>query len=306
MSLPDDYLRYPKRRHGMDHDLYPWSDLFARKPVRWPNGARVALMVSPAIEFFPLNPTGKPFKAPGSMQTPYPDLRHYSTRDYGNRVGIFRLYRLFAELGIPATVSVNAIICERYPQLLEETLKAGHEIVAQGLHMDALHYGGMDDALEIAQITESLRLLRRYAPIHGWLSPAKSQSAFTLEHLVRNDIRYCMDWAHDELPTRMHSKAGEIIAMPHSVELSDRQLLSEYKHSEDSYVEQLKDAFDWLYAESKTHGGRLLTLPLSGFVTGLPYRISALKEALSYMLKRPGVWPASASAILHAWTESEA
>lgn len=306
MSLPDSYLQYPKRRHGMDHDLYPWSDLFARKPVRWPNGARVALMVSPAIEFFPLNPSAQPFKAPGSMQTPYPDLRHYTTRDYGNRVGIFRLYRLLEEFAIPATVTMNAVVAQRYPALLNDTLRRGHEIVAAGLQMDALHFGGMDDAREADQIARSLDILRAHTTVEGWLSPAKSQSTRTLDHLIQNQVRYCFDWAHDELPTVMKTPTGSIVAMPHSVELSDRQIFSEYKHSEDSYTQQIKDAFDRLYAESAGHGGRLLTLPLSGFVTGLPYRISALREALRYILSHPGVWPTTGSSLLHAWLRSQA
>jgi hypothetical protein len=95
MPLPDEYLQYPHRRHAMDHNRYEWSNLFERKPVEWKNGAHVALWVTVVSEFFPLNQQGKPFKAPGGMVTPYPDFRHYSSRDYGNRVGIFRLFRIF-------------------------------------------------------------------------------------------------------------------------------------------------------------------------------------------------------------------
>jgi len=306
MTLPDEYLIYPRRQHGMDHALYPWSDLFARNPVKWPNGARVALMVSPALEFFPLNPTGKPFKAPGSMQTPYPDLRHYTTRDYGNRVGIYRILRVLQEFALPATVTTNAHIAERYPELIENVLRAGHEIAAESLTMDTLHYGGMDASVEIEYIDKSLKILRAFSEVNGWLSPAKSQSAQTLELLVQHNVRYCLDWAHDELPTTMHTPSGDLLAIPHSVELSDRQIFSEYKHSEASYVQQIKDAFDQLYCESATYGGRLLTLPLSGFVSGLPYRIGALREALGYILKHPGVWPATGSAILQAWPAASA
>jgi len=88
VTLPEDYLRYPHRRHGMDQDRYDWSLLQRREPVTWPGGARVALWVVPALEFFPLDQKAEPFKAPGGMVTPYPDLRHYTLRDYGNRMGI--------------------------------------------------------------------------------------------------------------------------------------------------------------------------------------------------------------------------
>jgi len=88
MSLPPDYLNYPKRKHGMDHDRYDWSMLPRRKPVVWPNGARIALWIVPALEWFPLDMAGKPFKAPGAMTNAYPDLRHYTCglRQPGRRV----------------------------------------------------------------------------------------------------------------------------------------------------------------------------------------------------------------------------
>src|SRR5258708_11204746 len=100
MSVPLDYLEYAKRRYGMDHERYPWSMLPRRNKVSWPGGARIALMVVPALEWFPLDMKGKPFKPPGAMVTPYPDLRHYTLRDYGNRVGVFRVMKALDRFGI--------------------------------------------------------------------------------------------------------------------------------------------------------------------------------------------------------------
>ncbi len=94
--ISDDYLKYPKRRHGMDHDRYKWSVLNKRKKIQWPGGHRIALWVTLALEWFPLDMKGQPFKPPGALQTAYPDLRHYTLRDYGNRVGIFRVMKALA------------------------------------------------------------------------------------------------------------------------------------------------------------------------------------------------------------------
>ena len=108
MALDPAYLKYQRRRYGMDHDLYEWSMLSARDPVKWPNGGRVALWVNVAVQFFPLNQSGKPFRPPGGMVTAYPDLRHFTLRDYGNRVGLFRCLQALDEAGITPTLSVNA------------------------------------------------------------------------------------------------------------------------------------------------------------------------------------------------------
>ena len=129
----------------MDHDWYDWTVAQGRKLVEWPGGARVALWVVPALEFFPLNQPAKPFKAPGGMVTPYPDLRHYTLRDYGNRVGIFRVMKVLDELGIKASVAVNSKVAERYPFLIEEVNRRGWEIIAYGVDMGRLHYGGLDE-----------------------------------------------------------------------------------------------------------------------------------------------------------------
>ena len=87
MPLDDSYFDYPHRSYGMDHDFYDWSMLVDRKPVEWPGGNRLALWVNVALQFFPLNQRGKPFPPPGGMTTAYPDLRHFTLREYGNRVG---------------------------------------------------------------------------------------------------------------------------------------------------------------------------------------------------------------------------
>jgi allantoinase len=306
MSLPDSYLHYAKRRHGMDHERYPWSDLFARKPIVWPNGARVALLIVPTLEFHPLNPSGKPFKAPGAMQTPYPDLRHFTTRDYGNRVGIFRILAVLKEFGLTATVAANAEIARRCPGLLEHIAQQGHELVAGGLHMDALHFGGMDSTVERAYIEQTLAELTPIAPISGWLSPARSQSFETLDLLALAGLSYCLDWPNDELPITMTTAHGNLVAMPLSNELSDRQILLEHKHSEASYTQQLIDAFERVDAESLEYGGRVLSLQLSGYASGLPFRIGALRAALAHITSRPGVWSASGSALLQAWRGAQA
>ncbi|MBY0422659.1 MAG: hypothetical protein K2Q06_10170, partial [Parvularculaceae bacterium] len=99
-ALPEDYLLYPKRRPGQDHDRYAWALAENRALVRLANGAALGVALVVPLEWFMLNPSGKPFKHPGAMQTPYPDLRHFTTRDYGNRVGAFRLLRVFRDAGV--------------------------------------------------------------------------------------------------------------------------------------------------------------------------------------------------------------
>jgi peptidoglycan/xylan/chitin deacetylase (PgdA/CDA1 family) len=303
MSLPPGYLSYAHRRYGMDHDRYGWSILPRRQPVRWPGGARIALWVVPALEWFPLDMKGKPFKPPGALMTSYPDLRHYTLRDYGNRVGIFRVMKALERLGIRASVAVNAAVAVRYPSLVEACVARGWEVIGNGLDMDHLHYEGLPKDEERKLVDNSLAILRRVSgqKIRGWLSPARSESFSTLDLVASAGIDYVCDWVNDDMPYAMRSESRSIHSLPLSNDIDDYTVLVQNRHSEDSYAQQVCDQFDVLYKESETQGGRILALSLHPWAIGQPYRIGALEQALTHIMGHRGVWPATGSEILDAF-----
>lgn len=307
MPLDPSYFDYPHRSYGMDHDYYDWSMLVDRKPVEWPGGKRLALWVNVGLQFFPLNQEGKPFPPPGGMTTAYPDLRHYTLRDYGNRVGIYRFLKAFDKYGIKASFAINSRLAERYPYLVNKIVERGDEILCHGWDMDTPHYGGMDRDEEAGIIAKSLEVLRSATgkPITGWISPGKSQSFNTPELLVENGIEYMCDWINDDMPFQFRTKAGEITAMPLSTELEDRFILLNNLHSESEYADQIVDAFDYLYAEADQQGGRMLALNIHPWMLGQPHRIGKLEQVLEYITKHDGVWSASAADVRAAWVAAQ-
>jgi peptidoglycan/xylan/chitin deacetylase (PgdA/CDA1 family) len=308
MSLPEDHLSYPLRRYGMDHARYDWSMLPTRKPVVWPGGARVALWVVPALEWFPLDMKGQPFKPPGAMMTAYPDLRHYTLRDYGNRVGIFRVMKALDKYGIRASVAVNAAVAVRYPSLMSECTQRGWEIIANGLDMDHLHHAGLAPDDERRLIADSLAILRQASgqPVRGWLSPAKSESSVTLDLLGEAGLDYVCDWVNDDMPYPLHTATGALHAMPHPIDIDDYTILVQNHHTEDDFRDQLCDQFDVLYRESASQGGRIMAISLHPWVIGQPYRMKALEDALAHIMRHRGVWAATGGEILDAWRASQA
>lgn len=303
MSLPEEHLLYPLRRYGMDHDRYDWSMLHDRRPVTWPGAARVALWVIPALEWFPLDMKGVPFKPPGAMATAYPDLRHYTLRDYGNRVGIFRIMQALDRHGIPASVAINASVATRYPSLVDACVERGWEIIANGKDMDSLHHGGLSELDERETIQRTLDRLRTTTrqPIRGWLSPAKSESFATADLLAESGVDFVCDWVNDDMPYAMRTTRGMLYAMPHPIDIDDHTILVQNHHSEADFVDALCDQFDVLYSESATHGGRIMSISLHPWVIGQPYRIGALEEALQHITAHDGVWAATGAQILDAW-----
>jgi peptidoglycan/xylan/chitin deacetylase (PgdA/CDA1 family) len=290
----------------MDHDQYDWSMLANRKPVEWPGRARIALWVNVALQYFPLNQQGKPFAPVGGMTTSYPDLRHYTLREYGNRVGIYRLLKAFDQYNIKPTFAINTRLAERYPYLINRLTERNDEIICHGWHMDAPHYGGQDITEEEALIKNSLDGLRAITgqAVEGWISPSKSQSANTPELLVKHGVKYMCDWVNDDMPYSFRTPAGEIIAMPLSTELEDRFIMHNNLHSEMAYADQIMDAFDFLYSEAAEQGGRMLALSIHPWMLGQPHRIGKLEQVLAHITGHADVWSASAGEICSAWQTS--
>lgn len=302
MTLGPEHFDYPHRSYGMDHDRYDWSMLSERKPVVWPNGAKLALWINVNLQFFPLDQQGIPFKVPGGMTMPYPDLRHFSLRDYGNRVGIYRLLKAFDRYGITPTVAINAELVERAPYLIQTAVDRDYEVIAHGWNMDSLHYGGQAIDEERALIERTLTTLREATgqAVTGWLSPARNESENTPELLAANGVKYLCDWVNDDMPYPFKTQQGPLMAMPLSNELDDTFILMNNLHSEDSYVEQVCDACDFLLQEAEQKGGRMLALNIHPWMLGQPHRIGKLEQALAYITGRSGVWSANASEILAA------
>lgn len=299
MPLDESLLKYPMRRYGMDHDRYEWSMLAGRKGVSWPGGKLLALWVNTSLQFYPLNPARKPLAVPGNMTTVYPDLRHFSLREYGNRVGIFRMLKAFDRYGVDATFAVNAELAERNPGLISEIRARESEIIAYSWSMDSAHAAGIDERTEADVVRRSIDKLRKFgAPVRGWLSPGRFESERTPDLIRAEGIDYFCDWVNDDMPYRFHTAAGDLWAMPLSAELEDRTALVDNFHSEASWAEQVIDAADMLIDEARSQGGRILSLSLHPWLVGQPHRIKYVESILEDLMSRPEVFSASASEIL--------
>lgn len=277
--MDPSYLEYPKRAYGQDHGFYDWRLSRDRKPLEWTDGSKVALSFIVPLEFFPLNPSGVPFKHPGAMATPYPDLRHYTVRDYGNRVGVYRILDALGET--QAGFAVNAKVAERYPPLMEAI--KGHEVIAHGVSTDHIHHEGLSEAEEDALIQQTLDAL---PSVTGWMGPARNQSSRTLTRLAKLGLSYCLDWENDSVPV---ATSTGVTLLPHKYELSDFTLLHTRRQTEDAWTRQILEAVDFLASEYDRFGGQALCVTLTPYIIGQPFRIAALEQLLGELRSRNDV-----------------
>jgi allantoinase len=302
MPLTEDHLTYPKRAYGQDIDRYDWALAKDRPPVTLPGGKSVAVSIVIPIEFFMLNPSGKPFRHPGGMVTPYPDLRHYTSRDYGNRVGAFRLLDALKAAGLTATFAVNAAMLTRAAPLIAAIAADGHEIAAAGLHTDAIHWGGIDPATEEAYVAETRAAFAAAGLTpRCWMSPARQQSRATLDVIAAHGFDVCLDWEVDQVPVRARTAHGAVSLVPLHNELEDRLLLIDRRQTEDEWADQILAAVSMLRDEAPARGGQAMGLALTPWVTGLPFRIHALRRMLGALAADEAVWCAGAAAVADAF-----
>lgn len=302
MSPDDPYLAYPLRRRGYDHDRYEWEPIGSRPLPTWPGDAHAALLVVVPLQWFRFDGHGA--LAPlGGPSKEYPDYREWSWKDYGMRVGLFRVLDVLERLSVRATVAADAETCRRYPRALDEARARGLELAAHGKSANDLHHDGLSEAQERALIAEAVETVSQAAgePARGWLSPSRTQSERTASLLVEHGLDYVLDWANDDAPYRLNAGGGQLVSLPLSYELHDVNAIWQLRHTAPEWAEQVADAAALIDTEGREEGGRLLALTVTPWLLGQPHRIPHLERALARVTEHERVWSGSGTAIAEAF-----
>jgi len=270
------------------HGRYDYSPIVDRPDYSWPGGKRLAVYVALNIEQFSFGEgKGAAIAPPDQAQS----HSVYSWRDYGNRVGIWRLLQLLDDLEIPAQAQLNAEIYNHCPQIPAALRARGDEILGHGLS-NSWEQGELDEEGEralIAQSTEAITKHEGKAPT-GWMSPWLSNSTITPDLLKEAGYRYFMDWTMDDQPIWMKTRAGPLLSLPYPIEVNDTRGIVWYRYSSAEFADMIIDNFDEMLEQSEAQP---LVCPISlhPFVVGRPYRIRQLRRALAHIARhREQIW----------------
>lgn len=287
-----------ERRPGMDHDYYAWSPLPDRPQLQWPNGEPLALSVVVLLEYVELDPPAgsrtSATLAGGLGPRPHPNYALLSHREYGHRVGIFRVLDALANAGVPPTVAVDVRTAEEYPWLVGHCIDAGAEIVAHGLSVSQAITGEMNELSERAYISETLGRLERATGSRptGWLGPEYGESARTPALLAAAGLQYVLDWCNDEQPYAMTVPEGRLTAVPTMVEYDDAFALWTRRMTPDSWAAMLETGADRLRRDGAM-SARCLCFAVRPWLVGQPFRIGALERALAAITSPGDIWAAT-------------
>ncbi len=275
---------------------FPYSAIIHRPPLKWPNGERLALWVIPNIEFFSLEdrvPAGA-----GGPGTPPPDIPTWAMRDYGNRVGVFRLMKVLDRYGIRGTVALNSNLCAQHPEIIAEGKKRGWEWMGHN-ETNTKRLNEVPPEEERRIIHDSFAVIERATGKRpaGWLGSGLQETWHTLDLLAAEGGQYVCDWTNDDQPYLMSLEGGRrLVSVPYSVELNDKVAFETRSRTAAEFGDMIRRQFDVLYEEG-AESGRVMAIALHPYLTGVPHRIGALDAALEYVCRHEGVWRATGAEI---------
>ncbi|MDE3193825.1 MAG: polysaccharide deacetylase family protein [Chloroflexota bacterium] len=266
-----------------------------RAPLRWPNGARIAVWVIPNIESFALDEQ----IAGGSGKVP--DVPAWSVREYGARVGVFRIMDVLRRHGVRGTVALNADVCDAYPEVVAATVDLGWELMGHGVTNTRRLNAVDDEAAVVGEAFARIEHATGTRPV-GWLSPGLQETWNTLEHLVACGAEYVADWAVDDQPLWMAAGRKRLVGVPYTLELNDKPAYERLARTPEEFGATIRRQFDVLYAEGAS-SARVMAIALHPYLTGYPHRIGALDDALRHVVAHDGVWLATGREIADAFRQ---
>ncbi|RDE10072.1 polysaccharide deacetylase family protein [Pelagibacterium lacus] len=279
-----------------EHGRFDYSAIVDRPKLVWPNGARVAVWTIPNLEHFLFDRPATPISMASFGLKP--DVLNYGWRDYGLRVGFWRMREIMDRYGFKGTVALNSQVCELYPRVIEAGLESGWEWMGHGITNSVL-LNDQSEEEERAIIAQTVATIAHHTgrPPRGWLGPVMAETVHTLDLLAEHGIDYVADWVNDEQPYPMRVRSGRMTSIPYSAEMNDIPTFLDMKQSAETYAQNLMDQFDVLYEDGATTG-RVMAIPLHPFLVGHPYRAKHFARALEHISSRNDVWIATGSEII--------
>jgi allantoinase len=285
------------------HGRYDYQSI--RTPVAklWPGNKRLAFYIALNLEHFHF---GGGLGAAIVPSVENSDILNYTWRDYGNRVGVWRILDLLEMLELPCTVLANSSIYQYCPEVMTAFRARGDEVVGHG-RTNSERQGALDEASErelIAESTEVIAKAEGKAP-RGWLGPWVSESAVTPDLLHEAGYQYCLDWCMDDRPVWLRTRRGRILSIPYPQEINDIPGLVVRQHTAREFADMIIDHFDEMLAQSES-GPLVMGVALHPYLVGQPFRLRHLRRALAHVAANADrVWFAKAGEIADHFTSND-
>lgn len=277
------------------HNRYDYTPITQRRAFSWPQGKGLAVYLGINLEHFAF---GEGLGAELAPSGPQPDVLNYAWRDYGNRVGAWRMLEVLEQLDLSATVLVNSEMYEYAPELLAAHRARKDEIAGHGRSNSERQstLNERDEKALIAAATATLTAAQGHAPA-GWLSPWIAESTVTPDLLQEAGYSYTMNWCMDDQPVWMRTRSGPLLSVPYPQEVNDIPAIIARKDSPADFAALITDTFDEMLVQAAQQP-LVMGIALHPYIVGQPARLAHLRGALRHICgHRDDIWLTTAGAI---------
>jgi allantoinase len=280
--------------------------------ANWPGGARLAVQFVLNYEEGGENcilhgdEASETFLSEIVNAVPFKNQRHMSMEslyEYGSRVGLWRIFKLFKKKNISLTLFAVAMALERNPAVAEAAMEAGYEICSHGYRW--IDYRNVPEDVEREHMAKAVEIIERLTgePPLGWYTGRTSINTrpLVVEH---GGFLYDSDDYNDDLPfwTKVEDKSHLVV--PYTLDANDMRFASfQGFNCGDQFFTYLKDTFDAMYEEG-SETPRMMSVGLHCRLVGRGGRIKSLERFLDYVLSHQDVWCCRRVDIARHWVKN--
>lgn len=221
------------------------------------------------------------------------DNANWTWREYGHRVGVWRIFETLEAAGVAASCTITAKLGIERPEIVQAVLERGWELLAHNyVFTDMLNDYSSDPDAERAYLRSALASYQEVVgkPARGWLSSAFACTMNTVDILAEEGLVFTADYLNDDQPYLMETASNKsFVSIPYHVDTNDIRQFFHYGKDVDGVLAVYKEQFDQLYLEGAT-SGRMMTIGIHPHISGQPFRIRALRDFIAYAQQFPGVW----------------
>lgn len=283
--------------------------MFRRDPIQWPGKARVAITTCIVLESWPDElGTAKSLQSEFRKGVPAEakfkqDIASITDRQYGERVGVYRVLNVLREEGIKASFFVNGHTVETFPDLMKQIVAEGHELCSENWrHEYVFMMTPEEQRADIARTVDTFQKVLGFKP-KGYIMPGERPTDDTPKFLVDLGYKYWMCFLHEDLPYVLKVDGRELVLASYGIWMTDHRTgKADAGRTPRELLEIWKDNFDWIYEEGQSYPG-FMSLGLHPFLIGRPFRTTILRQFLRYAKGHAGVWFPRGIDLAEYWLE---
>ena len=271
----------------LPHERIPYSAISNRAPLRLPGGARLVVWVIVNVEEWnPRESLPRTVLSPPAGGSPLPDIPNWAWHEYGNRVGFWRMLKMFDQLKMPAVLAINGSAIETYEPVARAALERGWEFIGHGFTQKNMQKVP-DERADIRKTTDVIRAFTGRVP-RGWLGPGLTETWDTPDILAEEGYQYVCDWVLDDQPVILKTRTGPLVSVPYTQECNDVAMMLIQHHAAAEYRNRAIDQFEQLYSDAE-ESARVMAIVVHPYIMGAPHRMRYFREALEHIRSRPDV-----------------